>query len=104
MNIVGLPKSNRIKQSGFYLEQNSPNPFKNLTKIHFNLPYEARVSIIVTNSYGRVIDKIISCPYNAGSYNLEFMADGLPKGTYFYHVIADKFTDSREMELVKWKN
>jgi len=101
VNITGSRGKKNIIQKGFYLEQNNPNPFNKQTSIQFILPYQTRVSIIITNCYGRVVDKIISRAYDAGAYNLEFLGDGLPKGTYFYHVIADKFSDSREMELIK---
>jgi hypothetical protein len=101
VNITGSQRTKKIIKTGFYLEQNNPNPFSKLTSIQFNLPYQARVSIVITNSYGKVVDKLISNLYDAGAYNLEFIAEGLPKGTYFYHVIADKFCESREMELIK---
>lgn len=101
MNITDSPRTQKIIKTGFYLEQNNPNPFNKLTTIRFNLPYESKVTIIITNSFGRVVDKMISNLYDAGSYNLEFIAEGLPKGTYFYHVVADKFSESREMELIK---
>lgn len=101
MNITDSPRTQKIIKTGFYLEQNNPNPFNKLTTIRFNLPYESKVTIVITNSFGRVVDKMISNLYDAGSYNLEFIAEGLPKGTYFYHVVADKFSESREMELIK---
>ncbi len=101
MNITGSQRTQNIIKTGFYLEQNNPNPFNKLTTIRFNLPYESKVTIIITNSFGRVVDKMISNLYDAGAYNLEFLADGLPKGTYFCHVVADKFCESREMELIK---
>ena len=101
MNVTGTPTSINIIPTGFYLEQNNPNPFNKLTTIKFNLPQQVKVTIIITNSYGRVVDKLISSSYDAGSYKVEFLADGLPKGTYFCHLVADKFSDSREMELTK---
>jgi len=101
VNVTGAQEAKKIIRKGFYLEQNNPNPFNKLTTIRFNLPCESKVTIIITNSFGRVVDKMISNSYDAGYYNLEFLADGLPKGTYFYHVIADNFSDSREMELIK---
>lgn len=101
VNVTGLPLLKNVYSKGFYLEQNNPNPFDGQTSIRFNLPCKAKVTIIVTNSFGRVVDKIIANMYEAGAYNLEFLGDGLPKGTYFYHVVADKFSDSREMELIK---
>jgi hypothetical protein len=101
VNMIGPSTSKKIIPTGFYLEQNNPNPFNNLTTIKFNLPQQAKVTVIITNSYGRVVDKLISRVHDAGSYELEFIGDGLPRGTYFCHVVADKFTDSREMELTK---
>lgn len=100
MNVIAAHKKNIIP-SGFQLGQNYPNPFKKLTTIKINLPYEAKVTVVITNSYGRVVDKLISSVHNAGSYELEFIGDGLPGGTYFCHVVADKFSESREMELTK---
>jgi 5-hydroxyisourate hydrolase-like protein (transthyretin family) len=101
VNVTGTPTSKNIIPTGFYLEQNNPNPFNKLTTIKFNLPQQAKVTIVITNSYGRVVDKLISSVRDAGSYELKFLAEGLPKGTYFYHVVADKFSESREMELTK---
>ena len=101
MDITGLPLTHKSFSAGFYIEQNQPNPFNKLTSIRFGLPHKAKVSIIVTNSFGRVVDKLIASSYEAGIYRLDFLADGLPKGTYFYHIIADKFSDSIEMELTK---
>jgi len=101
VNITDSPRTQKIIKTGFYLEQNNPNPFNKLTTIRFNLPYESKVTIIITNSFGRVVDKQISNSYEAGSYKFDFLAEGLPKGTYFCHVVADNFSDSREMELIK---
>ncbi len=98
---MGTSKLRNSIPSGFYLEQNNPNPFKKLTTIKFNLPYQSKVTIVITNSYGRVVDKLISSLHDAGSYELEFIGEGLPGGTYFCHVVADKFSESREMELTK---
>ena len=101
MDVSGISSSKKAYLKGFYLEQNNPNPFNGKTCIHFGLPYKAKVSIIVTDSFGRVVDKMIANFYEAGNYKLDFLADGLPKGSYFYHVIADIFSESREMELTK---
>jgi hypothetical protein len=101
VNVTGVSESRKFISTGFYLEQNNPNPFNKLTTIQFNMPYQARVSIIITNSYGKVVDKLISSLYDAGSYKFEFLADGLQEGTYFCHLVADRFSDTREMELTK---
>jgi hypothetical protein len=99
--IAAAPIRKNNSSTGFYLEQNNPNPFNSSTLIKYNLPYKSKVTIVITNTYGKVVDKIISNTQEAGSYEIQFSADGLPNGTYFYHVVADRFCYSREMELTK---
>ena len=101
MIVTAAPRLKNVVHSGFYLEQNNPNPFKKLTIIKFNLPYKTKVTLLVTNSYGKVVDKLISCVHDPGTYEFEFFADGLPEGTYFCHLVAVRFSDTREMELTK---
>jgi len=86
--------------SEFYLEQNEPNPFNGKTKIKFCLSSQSKVTVLITNSYGKVIDKLISSVLDAGIYELDFFGDGLTRGTYFCHVVADNDSFSREMELI----
>jgi len=88
-------------RNGFLIEQNGPNPFRKKTTIKINLPYRTKISVIITNAYGKVVDKMISSIHNAGTYDLEFSAEELPQGTYFCHVVADNFCESKEMELAK---
>jgi len=102
-----LAVKNIFKQSDtpedFELNQNYPNPFKKKTRIKYSLPCKSRVMIMFNNDVGHVIEKLILNNQEPGEYEIEFYADGLPKGTYFYHVIAGDFFDSREMELIKFK-
>ena len=85
----------------FLIEQNGPNPFRKKTTIKISLPYRTKISVIITNAYGKVVDKMISSIHNAGTYDVEFSAEELPQGTYFCHVVADNFCESKEMELAK---
>lgn len=101
MNIASVSLQSNKNQVGFFLEQNRPNPFKSFTIIKYSLPCKSRVTVVITNSYGKVVDKLISDIQNAGAYELKFSSDGLPRGTYFYHVVANQFCDSREMEITK---
>lgn len=101
MNVTYSQTPKKIVPSGLYVEQNKPNPFSKMTSIKFSLPCQAKVSIVITNSNGKVVDKLISNLYEPGIYNLEFFGDGLPDGTYFCHLVADQFSDSRELELLK---
>jgi hypothetical protein len=99
--VTAAPGQRNIIPSGFYMEQNNPNPFEKLTTIKFCLPCQSKVTVIITNEYGKVVDKLISCTQKAGTYELKFLADGLPEGTYYFHVVADNYSESQEMELIK---
>ena len=90
-----------VLPADFNLSQNEPNPFKKLTTIKINLPRQTKITVLITNSYGKVVDKLISSVQDAGIYELDFFADGLSRGTYFCHLFADNYSYSREMELVK---
>lgn len=86
--------------SGFHIEKNHPDPFKEMTMIRINLPRKSKLTVVITNMYGKVVDKMISREHEAGTYILEFIAEKLPSGTYFCHVVADRYSDSKEMELI----
>lgn len=101
MIVTALPQTNNIFPNGFYLEQNNPNPFNGKTSIKLCLPHNGKVTVLITNSYGKVVDKLISNVNCAGLYELQFFAEGLPRGTYFCHVVTENFSDTREMELTK---
>jgi hypothetical protein len=84
----------------FCLNQNHPNPFKKKTIIKYGIPYKTKVILIVHNSLGNILEKLISKEQNAGVYEVEFTADGLPEGTYFYQLITDKFATTKHMKLL----
>lgn len=85
----------------FCLNQNYPNPFKRKTTIKYGIPYKTKVVLIVHNSLGEIIEKLISKEQNAGLYDVEFFADGLAEGTYFYQLITDKYATTRHMKIIK---
>ncbi|MCW8823112.1 MAG: T9SS type A sorting domain-containing protein [Ignavibacteriaceae bacterium] len=99
--------SNILKRSipsgEFELSQNQPNPFTKTTTIKYSVPRKSKVMIMINNINGQIIDKLILKDQQAGEYELEFYADGLRSGTYFYHVITGDFYEYREMELNKIK-
>jgi hypothetical protein len=97
--------TNIVKQTDlpvkFELNQNHPNPFKRKTSIKYSVPHKTKVIIMINDVHGQVIYKIVSPDQEAGTYEIEFYADGLPIGNYYYHIITDDFFKSREMELIK---
>lgn len=101
MIVTAAKQIKNKSRSNFFLESEEPNQLRKQAKIKINLPYRTRVTVIITNAYGKVVDKMISSVQNAGCYELEFSAEELPRGTYFCHLVADNFSESKEIELTK---
>ncbi len=94
------------RPSSFVLTQNFPNPFNPSTTISFSLPVESNVSIKLFNMLGQEVDQIASGDFNAGSHHLEFSANSLSSGTYFYSIEAqaitgEHFNSTKKMILMK---
>lgn len=85
----------------YSLSQNYPNPFNPSTKINFSLPEQTSVKIIISDILGREVTTLINDNLNAGSYSVEFNANEIPSGIYFYTIITDNFKQSRKMMLLK---
>jgi hypothetical protein len=85
----------------FFLKQNEPNPFASKTKIKYCVAYKTKVILLVIDNDGNVVEKIISKEQDAGVYEIEFKADGLAEGTYYYQLIAGNYSATKKMELNK---
>jgi hypothetical protein len=85
----------------FALHQNYPNPFNPATKIKFDIPRNTDVTLEVYNSLGQVVQTLYKGYANAGYYETDFNATGLPSGAYFYRLVTRDFTQVKKMMLVK---
>ncbi len=83
------------------LNANYPNPFNPTTNISFSLPASAHVRLTVFDVTGREVAKVLddNCP--AGFHNINFTADYLPGGLYFYQLTTPGFSETRKMLLIK---
>jgi hypothetical protein len=85
----------------FVLSQNFPNPFNPSTRINYFVPKESFVSIKVYDFLGREVTTLANETKSTGSYELSFDASSLPSGTYFYTLIADNYSETKKMILIK---
>ena len=95
--IIGVPTK-------FDLSQNYPNPFNPTTKINYDLPVDAKVSIRVVDMTGREVASLVNGNQTAGSYTVNFNAVALSSGIYFYQINASgsqSFSKTMKMMLVK---
>jgi C1A family cysteine protease len=85
----------------YNLAQNYPNPFNPSTIIKFALPKPERVNIDVYNIMGQKIETVLNEPMRAGYHEIEFNAQNLSSGVYFYRIEAGEFQQVKKMILLK---
>jgi hypothetical protein len=87
--------------SDYLLEQNYPNPFNPATKINFSLPSDSEIKLKIFDLLGNEVANLISGYYLAGSYSIEFNANGLASGIYIYQLNYNDGFISKKMTLLK---
>ncbi len=76
-----------INEKGYFLGQNTPNPFKNSTVIEYSLPVtEKNASILIFNLNGQTL-KEYKLSETKGSITID--SNVLSKGLYLYSLISD---------------
>ena len=85
----------------FALEQNYPNPFNPSTNIKFSVPESGDIKLAVYNIVGEEVAVLINGFTEAGFYNVEFDAAGLPSGIYLYKLQSANSVETRKMVLLK---
>jgi hypothetical protein len=90
----------------FSLHQNFPNPFNPSTLISFNLAVDSKVSLKLFNILGQEIKTLLNTTLPSGYHQVNFTADGLNTGVYFYKLEASgidgtNFSSVKKMILSK---
>lgn len=98
--ITGLTGNNYIPKE-FALSQNYPNPFNPSTKINFDVPVQAYVTLKVYDIAGREIAKLADGQFNAGEHTVIFDASKFASGVYFYRLTTGEFVRTKRMVLLK---
>jgi hypothetical protein len=90
----------------FALEQNQPNPFNPRTSIGYALPEPARVRLMVYDSRGRRVRRLVDEARPAGIFRevwdgTDDRGQRLASGVYHYRLEAGTFASSRKLVLVE---
>lgn len=85
----------------FQLSQNYPNPFNPTTTIEFHIPTSQNVSLKIFNILGQKVETLVQDYKKAGVHRINFNAQSLASGVYFYQIKAGHFNKNRKMILLK---
>jgi hypothetical protein len=83
------------------LSQNYPNPFNPSTTIKFSLPEASNVDLKVYDALGNIVENLADGSYSAGVYEVNFNAQNISSGVYFYRLRTNNFLQTRKLMLLK---
>ncbi len=104
---TGISGSNSNTPQRFALHQNYPNPFNPSTTIRFDVARQGKVALRIYNILGQEVATLVDKRLVPGQYDVQWNANGMASGVYFYHLIvdaagkADQFVQSRKLILMK---
>jgi hypothetical protein len=85
----------------FVLFANYPNPFNPTTKISWQSATSSQQTLKVYDVLGNEVATLVDEYKPAGKYEVEFNADDLPSGIYFYKLVSGTFIQTKKMILLK---
>ena len=94
-------KDNEIKEFNYTLYQNYPNPFNPTTTIRFEVPFSQQVELAIFDMLGREVKVLYNDVAPTGIITIDFKADGLSSGVYFYRIKTQDFIASKKLLLLK---
>ncbi len=85
----------------FALYQNYPNPFNPTTTIRYDLKNDGMTRLAVYNLLGMRVAELVNERQSAGRHEVQFSAENLPSGMYFYRLESGDFSHTAKMILMK---
>lgn len=97
-NPVGVEEK---KPDGYFIAQNTPNPFNPTTTISYRLASAGNVTIDIFNAAGQKVDTIVDGFMSAGDHTATWNASDFSAGIYFCSVKSGSFSKTVKMTLLK---
>jgi photosystem II stability/assembly factor-like uncharacterized protein len=91
---------NKIPLS-FYLHQNYPNPFNNHTYIEFEIAKKGNYLLEIYDIAGRKIETIFNKYFESGKYSINYYAEKLSSGIYFYKLSSKQEYNVKKFIIIK---
>ena len=92
--------------STYSLGNNYPNPFNPSTTIRFGLPEAGLVNLVIYDIQGKPVRTLVNRDLPAGYQSIDWQGQDdagrqVSTGVYFYRIMADGFSQTRKMILMK---
>jgi hypothetical protein len=105
-SIIGIINLSGTTPGSYELMQNYPNPFNPVTIIRFNVAANSNhefsnVKLVIYDISGKQVVVLVNRDLKPGTYEVDFNADGLSSGVYFYKLITNEIQITRKMVLAK---
>jgi len=97
----GVKGENNGIPTTYSLNQNYPNPFNPSTTITFGIPERANVNLTVFNQLGQQVAVLVNEEMNPGMHSVNWKANNLSSGIYFYKLNAGNFSSVKKLMLLK---
>ncbi len=98
---TAIPENRREIPLRYNLLQNYPNPFNPNTTIQYDIPETEFVKLEVYDLLGQKVATLVNKRQNAGIYKINFIANNLASGIYFYRLQAGAEMLIRKMILLR---
>lgn len=101
VNLLTEVNDEIVVPSVFRLEQNYPNPFNPSTTISFSIPASEFVTLKVYDVLGKDVGTLVNEEKPVGTYELNWSAENIPSGVYFYRIQVGSFVEAKKMILLR---
>ena len=98
---ISSVKNNVNQPTTFMLSQNYPNPFNPSTSIQYTVGSPHYVTLKVYDVLGNEVATLVNEEKPSGSYELEFDAEKLSSGVYYYQLRTGSFIETKKMIYLK---
>ena len=105
LQLMGLSISSTLPEQ-YVLYQNHPNPFNPVTKIRYDLPDDAYVTLTIHDMMGRRVRALVDGPQTAGNRSIQWNGTDeqgrfIPAGLYLFSISLGQFNETSKMILLK---
>lgn len=98
---TGVTSEMLHNQKGIKLGQNSPNPFDSKTSISYSIDKPGMVKLHVFDIRGRNVGTLVHSYHAPGNYSIDFNANNLKQGVYFYKITAQGCSVTKKMMIIE---